>query len=45
MGRCGHAAGYSCTRHLIDKSSVAYDARVTCRRGSKRVVHTYQQDK
>jgi hypothetical protein len=45
MGRCGHAAGYSCKRHLIDKSAVAYDAKVTCRRGVKRVVHTYQQDK
>src|SRR3954470_10455975 len=45
MGRCRHAAGYSCKRHIIDKASVTYDARVTCCRGGKRVTHTYQQNK
>jgi hypothetical protein len=45
MGKCGHAAGYSCSRHIIDRSPAAYDAKVTCKRGGKRVVHTYQENK
>jgi hypothetical protein len=45
MGKCGHAAGYSCSRRILDRSSVAYDAKVTCKRGGKRVVHTYQENK
>jgi hypothetical protein len=45
MGRCGSAAGYSCSRRILDKNSVTYDAKVTCKKGGKRVVHTYQQNK
>ena len=45
MGKCGHAAGYGCSRKILDRSSVAYDAKVTCKRGGKRVVHTYQQNR
>jgi hypothetical protein len=37
--------GYSCKRHILDSSPVQYDARVTCRNGVKRVVHTYTQNK
>ena len=45
MGKCGGAAGYSCSRRILDKNSVTYDAKVTCKKGHKRVVHTYQQNK
>src|ERR1700760_4118996 len=43
-GRCTKKVmGYSCkeTRQSI---SVEIDARVTCKDGSKKIVHTYQQD-
>jgi hypothetical protein len=35
---------YRCTERRV-MSSIEYDARVTCRRGSRRVVYTYQQDR
>jgi hypothetical protein len=45
-GKCGHKVkGYSCTRHIQLSSPFQYDAKVTCRRGAKRVVHTYTQNK
>jgi hypothetical protein len=45
-GKCGHRVkGYSCKRQILDSSAVQYDARVTCRNGVKRVVHTYTQNK
>jgi hypothetical protein len=45
-GKCGHRVkGYSCKRKYLAKSPYQYDARVTCRRGAKRVVHTYTQNK
>ncbi|UTI63039.1 hypothetical protein NBH00_16940 [Paraconexibacter antarcticus] len=34
---------YRCTERRV-KSSIEYDASVTCRRGTRRVVYTYQQD-
>ena len=43
-GRCTKQVyGYSCkeTRQTI---STEIDARVTCKKGSRKVVHTYQQD-
>jgi hypothetical protein len=43
-GRCpGGVMRYRCTekRNTIPTE---IDARVTCRRGSRRIVHTYQQD-
>ena len=43
-GRCtSRVLGYSCTEK---RNSIAteIDARVTCRSGSRRVVHTYQQN-
>ena len=45
-GKCGHRVkGYKCARHIQDSSPVQYDAKVTCRRGAKRVTHTYTQNK
>jgi hypothetical protein len=45
-GKCGHKVkGYSCKRKYLAKSTFQYDARVTCRNGAKRVVHTYTQNK
>jgi len=43
-GHCGKKVlGYTCheTRRSI---ATEIDAKVTCKRGSKRVVHSYQQD-
>jgi hypothetical protein len=40
----GHVSGYGCHRTIIDKSRFQYDARVTCKRGSKRVSFTYTQN-
>ena len=45
-GKCRHhVKGYACTRHIQASSPVQYDAKVTCRRGAKRVTHTYTQNK
>jgi hypothetical protein len=45
-GKCGHRVnGYGCKRRILDSSSVQYDAKVTCSRSGKRVVHTYTQNK
>src|SRR3954452_6541419 len=45
-GKCGHKVkGYSCKRHIRDSSAFQYDATVTCRRGGKRVTHSYTQNK
>lgn len=41
----GHVSGWSCHRRILAKSRYQYDARVTCRRGGKRVVWTYTQNK
>jgi hypothetical protein len=43
-GKCGHRVkGFKCRRHIQTSSPVQYDAKVTCRRGGKRVTHTYTQ--
>src|SRR3954452_18865273 len=45
-GKCRHRVkGYACKRHIRESSPVQYDATVTCRRGAKRVTHTYTQNK
>src|SRR3954447_12681269 len=45
-GKCGHRVkGFSCKRHIQESTPVQYDASVTCRRGGKRVTHTYTQNK
>ena len=42
-GRCSSFSGWSCTekRNAI---ATEYNARVTCKKGSRTVVYTYQQD-
>jgi hypothetical protein len=43
-GRCHRSVlGYSCSEHR-NSISTEIQSRVTCRRGSKRVVYTYQQN-
>jgi hypothetical protein len=43
-GRCHHRVlGYRCRERRV-AISTEIDARVRCRRGARRVVHTYQQD-
>jgi hypothetical protein len=43
-GRCtSRVDGYSC-KETRRSSSVEIDARVTCKRGSRQIVHTYQQN-
>jgi hypothetical protein len=43
-GRCHKdVLGYSCSERR-QSISTEIDGRVTCRRGSKRIVHTYQQN-
>jgi hypothetical protein len=42
-GHCRRAAGYRCREHRFHKMRQSYDSRVTCRRGGKRVRHTYTQ--
>ena len=42
-GRCSRALGYSCSESRFNKSATSYDSRVTCRKGGKRVKHTYTQ--
>jgi hypothetical protein len=42
-GTCSSVLHYKCTEKRV-KSAIEYDARVTCKRGTKKVVYTYQQD-
>src|SRR3954447_9500584 len=43
-GRCTHKVlGYGCSEHR-ESIATEIDARVTCKRGAKRVTHTYQQN-
>jgi hypothetical protein len=42
-GRCRRVKGYSCSERRFNKSATSYDSRVTCRRGGKKVKHTYTQ--
>ncbi len=43
-GRCHKSVlGYSCSEHR-QSISTEIDGRVTCKRGSKRVTYTYQQN-
>jgi hypothetical protein len=42
-GKCTQASGYRCTERRFNKSPQSYDSDVTCKRGSKRVTHTYTQ--
>jgi hypothetical protein len=42
-GRCSRASGYRCSERRFNKSPQSYDSNVTCKRGGKRVTHTYTQ--
>jgi hypothetical protein len=42
-GKCPHVKGYHCSERRFNKSPLSYDSDVTCKRGSKRVAHTYTQ--
>jgi hypothetical protein len=42
-GRCGGVLGYSCSERRFNVIPTQFDARVTCKRGAKRVKHTYTQ--
>ena len=42
-GRCGRTSGYRCSERRYNKSAQSYDSDVTCKRGSKKVTHTYTQ--
>lgn len=43
-GRCGGVLGYRCAEGTRQTSSIEYNARVTCKRGTRRVIYTYTQD-
>jgi hypothetical protein len=44
-GKCHHRVfGYRCTERRFDKSSFSYNSKVRCRKGGRRVWHTYQQN-
>jgi hypothetical protein len=42
-GRCPRVSGYRCSERRFNKSPQSYDSDVTCKRGAKRVTHTYTQ--
>jgi len=42
-GRCASVSGYACSERRFNKSQQSYDADVTCKKGGKRVTHTYTQ--
>ena len=43
-GRCGRRVlRFRCSENRFNSTSTQYDSRVTCRRGGKRVWHTYTQ--
>jgi hypothetical protein len=43
-GRCRRVRGYSCSERRTNVISTQFDATATCRSGSRRVVHKYQQN-
>ena len=42
-GKCARVSGYACTEKRFNKSPQSYDSDVTCKKGGKRVTHTYTQ--
>lgn len=40
----GHVSGWRCSRTLLDKSPVQYDARMACKSGTRRVTWTYTEN-
>ena len=44
-GRCRRRVfGYRCRERRYNRSSISYDSKVRCAKGSRRVWHTYQQN-
>jgi hypothetical protein len=44
-GRCrSRVQGFKCVEHPRNQIDTEIDARVTCKRGVQRIVHTYQQN-
>ena len=42
-GRCGGLEGFRCEERRYNRIDISFDANVLCRKGSKRVRHTYTQ--
>jgi hypothetical protein len=42
-GRCGGVSGYSCSERRYNVIKTQFDAKATCKKGRKKVVHTYTQ--
>jgi hypothetical protein len=40
----GHVIGWRCSKRILDRSPVQYDARVRCTRGVRTVIWTYTQN-
>ena len=40
----GHVRGWSCSKKILDRSPVQYDAKVTCKSGRREVQWTYTQN-
>jgi hypothetical protein len=43
-GRCARFNGWKCSEVRPQAIATEYNARVTCKKGSRKVVYTYQQD-
>ena len=45
-GKCTvRVSGYSCSETRYSNITTSYDAKVTCKKGSRKVIHRYQQFK
>jgi hypothetical protein len=42
-GHCRGALGYRCSERRFNKSKQSFDARVRCKKGGRRINHTYTQ--
>jgi hypothetical protein len=40
----GHVRGWRCSKKILDRSSVQYDAKITCHSGRRTVVWQYTQN-
>jgi len=42
-GKCARVDGYACSERRFNQSQQSYDSEATCKKGAKRVTHTYTQ--
>lgn len=42
-GKCSGVSGYSCSERRYDKIPTQFSATATCKKGKKKVVHSYTQ--